>query len=301
MRVLIAFDGSPGAAEAVNLAQSVEWPADSALRIVSVVQPGAWIQPLPHMLGTASPVLEPELVTHLESLQADVVRGFRISVQSEVLRGRPATTIIDDARSFGADVIIVGSRGHGPIASLLLGSVSAEVVDHGPAPVFVARRSTLRRVVLGTDDSPAALAAEEILIRWPIFASLPIDVVSVAHPMHPWAVGVAPGFQRAALEAYASDLSEAMEESAAFAAAAATRLRQAGRVVRSVARSGNPAAEIIAVAQQAEADLIVVGSRGRSALAEILLGSVARNVLAGSEASVLIVRQPASSDGGHTG
>jgi nucleotide-binding universal stress UspA family protein len=55
-------------------------------------------------------------------------------------------------------------------------------------------------------------------------------------------------------------------------------------------RRGDPAAEIIALAEQRRADLVVLGSRGRSAIAEIVLGSVARNVLAGSAASVLVVR-----------
>ena len=56
---------------------------------------------------------------------------------------------------------------------------------------------------------------------------------------------------------------------------------------------GDPAAEIIDFAENHQADLIVLGSRGRSALAEIVLGSVARNVLAGSTASVLVVREAA--------
>ena len=99
-------------------------------------------------------------------------------------------------------------------------------------------------------------------------------------------------FQRAALDAYAVDLAEAVEEASCLAAAAAVRLREAGRRAESVARSGDPATAMLAVANEKQADLIAVGSRGRSAVAQILLGSVARNVLAGSEASVLVVRAP---------
>jgi len=55
---------------------------------------------------------------------------------------------------------------------------------------------------------------------------------------------------------------------------------------------GDAAGEIIAVAEKRGADLIVLGSRGRTGLTRLLLGSVARNVLSGSTASVLVVHEP---------
>ncbi len=56
---------------------------------------------------------------------------------------------------------------------------------------------------------------------------------------------------------------------------------------------GDAAAEIIPVAQESGADLVVVGSRGQTGLKRIVLRSVARNVLVGSDASVLVIHQPA--------
>ena len=293
MRALIAADGSAGAADAVALAQSVAWPADSNLRIVSVVEPGAWIPPLPLVPMTAAPVLEPDLVAYFEAQQADLVARFApVPAEAAILRGRPASAIIDDARAFAADIIIVGSRGHGAIASLLLGSVSAEVVDHAPCPVLVARRAGMGQLVLATDDSRSARVAEDMLLNWPIFDGLPISVVSVADAVRPWTSGISPTFQRQAMDAYADDLHDATKTAERVASAAATRLRAAGRPADASVRRGDPAAEIIAFAEERRADLIVLGSRGRSALAEIVLGSVARNVLAGTDASVLVVRTP---------
>jgi nucleotide-binding universal stress UspA family protein len=73
-------------------------------------------------------------------------------------------------------------------------------------------------------------------------------------------------------------------------------LRESGRLAEALVRRGDPAAEIVALAEERRADLVVLGSRGRSALAEIVLGSVARNVLAGSKASVLVVRGAAANE-----
>lgn len=209
-----------------------------------------------------------------------------------LLRDRPASGLVDQAREFAADLVIVGSRGHGPIASLLLGSVSAEVVDRAPCPVLVARRSTLKRVVFATDGSAAA-AAEDVLARWPIFASVPIRVVSVADVVRPWTTGIAPTMYTQVLNAYAKDVAEAEAEHLGIATGSAKRLAEAGRSADAEMRKGDAAAEIIAVPQESGTNLVVVGSRGQTGLKRIVLGSVARNVLVASAASVLVIHQPA--------
>lgn len=294
MRVLLAFDGSAGATQAVKLAEPIAWPPHTTLRVVSVVEQQMWVESLPQPLtvGTGS-ALEAELVTYLETQQVELVDRLADrdrQVEATVLRGRAATAIIEDAIAFGADVLVIGSRGHGPIASLVLGSVSAEVVDHAPCPVLVARRATLSQLLLATDGSQSARAAEDIVVGWPIFDRLPIRVVSVADVGRPLTSGIAPMMHRQVLDAYTEDLEAAMGLSDRIARESATRLRASGRPTDTEVRRGDAAAEIIAVADERHADLVVLASRGRTGLTRILLGSVARNVLAGSGASVLIVR-----------
>jgi nucleotide-binding universal stress UspA family protein len=149
---------------------------------------------------------------------------------------------------------------------------------------------------MATDGSPSARAAEDVVARWPAFEGLPIDVVSVADAVRPWTSGIAPGFQRQARGAYAQELDEVSQVAESIAGDAANRLREARRLGEALVRRGDPAAEIVALAEQRGADLVVLGSRGRSALAEIVLGSVARNVLAASKASVLVVRGAAANE-----
>ncbi len=296
MRVLIAFDGSAGAAQAVALGEGIDWPAGSIVRVASIVEP-AMLQVLPWTTGAVSPrVLEHDALAYVEAEQAAVVGRLSApdrTVDAVLLRDRPASGLVDQAREFSADLVGVGSRGHGPVASLLLGSVSAEVVDHAPCPVLVARRSTFERVVFATDGSETAAAAEDVLARWPIFAGLAIRVVSVADVVRPWTTGIAPTMYTQVLNAYAKDVAEAEAEHLGIATGSAKRLAGAGRRADAEMRNGDAAAEIIAVAHESGADLVVVGSRGRTGLERIVLGSVARNVLVGSDASVLVIHQPA--------
>jgi nucleotide-binding universal stress UspA family protein len=77
--------------------------------------------------------------------------------------------------------------------------------------------------------------------------------------------------------------------------AAAARLREAGFVTTGLLREGSAAHEIVAVAREREAGLIVLGSRGQTGLRRLILGSVARNVLLHAPCSVLVVRESVAS------
>lgn len=295
MRVLIAYDGSAGAVQAIALAEGIDWPAGSVIRVVSVMEPTA-IPVLPWSPGIAdSQGIEKDMRAYIEADQATVVGRLSAPnriVDAAVVLGRPASELVDQVREFAADLVIVGSRGHGAIASLLLGSVSAELVDHASCPILVARRSTLARVVFATDGSETAAAAENVLTHWPIFAELPIRVVSVADVLRPWTTGIAPTMYTQVLNAYAEDVAQAEAEHLEIATGSAQRLIDAGRRAEASMVRGDAAAEIIVVAQESGADLIVVGSRGQTGLTRVVLGSVARNVLVGSDTSVLVVHRP---------
>jgi nucleotide-binding universal stress UspA family protein len=62
-----------------------------------------------------------------------------IECEGKAVQGQPAEVLLQEARD--ADLIVVGNRGHGGFASLLLGSVSHQVVQHAPCPVTVVREA----------------------------------------------------------------------------------------------------------------------------------------------------------------
>ena len=296
MRVLLAYDASPGAETAAQLVEGITWPADSVIRIVAVIEPSATLvpaMPLTMYRPTTSDEIDQVVSAHLKTEVEGLVRRLTAAgrtVEGTVLRGRPATVLADEAQTFGADILVVGSRGHSTIATLVLGSVSAELVDHAPCPVLVARRAAAGRVLFASDGSPSAGRAEDLLAASPIFEGAAVRVVSVAEVVHPWTAGIAPTLYREAMEAVAKDREAAKVEHRTIVDGVAERLRAAGRSADGTVRLGDAAAQIVEEAAAWQADLVVMGSRGQTGLARLLLGSVARNVLLGSDTSTLIVR-----------
>ena len=295
MRVLVALDGSEPSDIARELVTSLAWPGETTIRLVTVVPDlftmfgGPWMEIAP----PSAPEIEEETVQRqqrmLEAASARLARPG-LTVETQVRRGRAATAIVHEATEFGADVAVLGARGHGAWETALLGSVSAEVVDHAPCPVLVARLAALERIVLADDGSAGATGAGRVLSTWPPFVGVPVRVVSVASAPVPWQSGVLPLLMEAAFEAYEDTLREAKERLTVVARRAADGLAEGGREATLEVRVGDPAREIVEAAAEVGASLIAVGSRGLTGVRRLLLGSVARNVLHHASCSVLVVR-----------
>lgn len=297
MRILVGTDGSDPAAIGIEAARDLAAQSHAELRIVAVVPPTG------ELFGTAWPadmIVDPEPIERaacqqLEEYLRDQVgrTPAEISTSSILRRGRPATEIVAEAVGWRADLIVVGSRGHGALGSILLGSVSEEVIDRSPVPVLVARTPRLRRLILAVDGSPAAESATDFLIRDGSFSGFDVSVLHVAPPDWPWWLGagsVGPASVGAVLENNA-----AIRSRQAAAVERATRiLSTSGLNARSGARVGDAADELVRAATELDADTIVIGSRGQTGLTRLVLGSVARHVVRHAPASVLVVHAPAA-------
>ena len=296
MRVLVAIDGSEPAGLAVELVAEAAWPAGTEILVAEAVESGAALfgGPGPALAMVQGDNLEAELCTEakktVEGARARLERPD-VTVQSAVLRGRPATAIIDRARDMRAHLIVVGSRGQGTIESMLLGSVSAEVIDHAPVPVLIARGSRIERVVLGWDGSSCAALAADLLRTWPIFAGSAVRVVSVADIEIPWWTGFPEPGSLELMPIYLDAVAASRTQHDQLAREVTAELEAAGLRAEADRREGDAATEILAAAGASDSDLIVMGTRGRTGLARLVLGSVARNVLQHATCSVLIIRE----------
>ncbi len=297
MRILLGVDGSACSDLATELVAALPLPPDSVVRVVAVLQPYADALALSYAAaGDVSANLESEEERDARHLREAIGRSEAalqregLTVEGFLVRGRAASSIVDEATGMGADLVVLGSRGHGTIATMVLGSTAAEVVDHAPCPVLVARGAQIAHVAFADDGSPQARRAETVLTSWPMFADAQVDVLNVAELAVPVAAGFTTGLYDQVLESYTRSAQAAREASAEDAKVTAQRLTAAGLRAQAVALEGDPATEIIRYTETHKVDLVVTGTRGRTGLARLLLGSVARNVLLHARCSVLIVR-----------
>ena len=146
----------------------------------------------------------------------------------------------------------------------------------------------MKLIVHGTDGSPEAEEALNLAIELAKDAGAKLAVVSV-HVIHAGGKGISPPITEVEQPHGAEHLAEA----------AAATARAAGLEAKAYAVTGEPAREITRLAEELDADLIVVGSRGLGGLHGALVGSVSRGVMARSSVPVTVVvrrsvREPAT-------
>jgi nucleotide-binding universal stress UspA family protein len=148
-KILLAIDGSKYGGAAVNELLQKPWPAGTEVRVLSVAHAFPPLIPDPYQIITAA---------HYESLEGEQKRAAHdvaeaaklitqkaphLKVSTVILEGSPKKRIIEEAERWGADLILLGSHGHGPTARFLLGSVAQAVAVHAPCSVEIVRKHTM--------------------------------------------------------------------------------------------------------------------------------------------------------------
>lgn len=285
MKVLFATDGSREDQHARSFIASARWTPGTeielfgVMRMVSLDLSGALID---RNVNDFEFKLD-ELAVSLP--QRDLTVTWATAV------GEPAAEIAARARAIEADLIVVGSRGRGPLATSILGSVSASVIDRAPCPVLIVREDQIKRIMLADDGSVGAATAAALLDDWPIFADASLQVVSVVDVGRPLAAfGEAPMIYIAGEHLHYDAIQEERERAQLTVGTRAKQLKPRLRMVSASVREGDAAEQILAAAHDFAADLIIVGSRGQTGLARLFAGSVARRVLLEARCSVLVAR-----------
>jgi len=151
MKILLATDGSECSAKAVDSVANRPWPAKSQIRIVSVVEP-----PIVETPATPSPLFSEYPDTLFESVwkEARTRAGGAVADARKTLsavglnmcegeatpEGEPRSVILDEAKEWGADLIVLGSHGRHGWDRLLMGSVAESVALHAHCSVDVIRQ-----------------------------------------------------------------------------------------------------------------------------------------------------------------
>jgi nucleotide-binding universal stress UspA family protein len=134
--IAVGYDGGPEAKVALQRAETLAKPSNARLRLLTVVTPPV-VTPV-MVPGAASPGYPP----NPERVMDEGLHSVDDSLAAEPVRldGDPAMELPRECAE-GVDLLVVGSRGYGPVARVLLGSVSRKIVQDAPCPVLVVRRS----------------------------------------------------------------------------------------------------------------------------------------------------------------
>ena len=286
MNTLLAVDGSDNAYEAVRALKYFS-RADTLtlLHVLDVPRP-------------AYPMMVPEVA---EDLYRTVEKGMREDGQRLLERvasllpagagpvdkrlgvGSPAEVIVKEADQGKVDLILMGSRGVGPVKEQLFGSVSHRVLTLASAATGIvsAPIKTLNRILLPLQDPDDAEAATKFLSTKPFRGDVELTLFTVfPTPIAPWPLGTG----------MSSPIQQGLDSAKDFLTLTASKLIPLGYNTRTLAVQGVPTSMIMHEADKLRPDLIVMGSHGRKGLSRFVLGSTSHALLHSARYPILVYR-----------
>ncbi len=278
---LLATDGSECAQDAVRLVHALQLPAGSKIQVCTVLDPR-----MERRLAAVH-VYPVETAEERVARTAAELSAPGLEVTWAVLQGQPGHALITEAERSGVNLILVGSRGLTGLQGLILGSVARNVAYHAPCSVLVARplRHGLRHLILATDGSEDAARAADLAATLPVPADARFTVATVLRP--PNSAMELPQFQA---PLYCGDMESERQAAEALTGSVCAFLEGAGRKAWLDVLFGDPSQELLRLAEDRRADLILLGARGLSLIERLLVGSVSDHVVKFAPCSVLVAR-----------
>ena len=281
---IVGIDGSPGSNAALSWAIARTDRLGPIRPVYAWEYPAAVWLPAPFAATAVPPSEEMQAAAEEAALACEVMLADVEHDPPVVRRGDASTVLLDEASD--ARVLIVGTRGHGPILDAILGSVGRRCADKTSVPLVIVPRCEppseahlAERIVVGVDGSEHAAAA----LRWAIQVAGPDDeIVAVSTWTTPIPIGIdVPRFDVVALRAEAQRVVDlAVEEQCAKAGIGP------GRVIRHVTE-GDP--RWVFKEMEKEAGLLVLGARGHTGLSHLVLGSTTTSLIHAPHCAVAVV------------
>jgi nucleotide-binding universal stress UspA family protein len=220
-----------------------------------------------------------------------VEQGYQ--VKYEIVKGQTAASIVDLASEASAELIAMTTHGRTGVARWALGSVADRVIRSTHVPVFLVRaeatptdaQAQFKRILVPLDGSALAEQAvpqAEAIAQETGAQILLLQVISSLSEMEM--------DELFAEEANMSTENDRVEAAELYLAQARKRLSLAGLAADTHIVTGRPAEAILDTANALDADLVVMSTHGRSGYKRVLYGSVAGEVLHGSQCPLIVVR-----------
>jgi nucleotide-binding universal stress UspA family protein len=312
-KVLLATDGSKEAELATRIAAELANKTGSELHVVHVFSVIPWYPAYPEATDFDETELEGSVLEEdlqriseqraRELLEAEVEKVRSVGgtlAQAHLAEGGAPQEIVSLAEEVGAGLIVMGSRGQGGIRRALMGSVSLSVVHHAHCSVLVVRSSGDQqekryppgKVLLAFDGSKEASAAARVAVEFANATGSELHILHVtASEPYPPPFAYIPYDEMEAWEAREANLERDEERARSLVERQAQRMEAQGAKVAEVhLLFGKADKEIVRLAEDLGAGLVVVGNRGRGGIRRALMGSVSDSVVKHAHCPVLVVR-----------
>lgn len=287
-RIMVGYNFLPDGEVAFHSARILAERANARLYVLHVVEPSPIFEQQPTSTPPALAPLEDILGNVRDQLRALAAAPelARLHVITDVQTGKPFVELIRVCHRWPGDLIVVGVSEQG--TGRFLGSTAERVLRKSPVPVLIAKRvltSNPKTILIPTDFSACSQeAAHEALALVRTFGGRVVFLhVMESHYLYPPAYGVAPELAHVSPDVFEASWQEFLHD---LPLGGGVKWEKQTREGRAAETTTNAAAEI-------GADLIVMGTHGRTGLPHLLLGSVAEKVVRLSACSVLTVRPSA--------
>lgn len=296
MKVLAALDFGDTSLEALRQGRALAHDLGGSLaacHVLPVVHDLAAIFPERALSGQADSVSEDASTRQALMEHARSKVGLELT-EIFIERGAAYAELVRRADRWGADFVVIGSHSRTGLARAVLGSVAERVVRHAHCSVLVARPSEAKGVVLAATDlsdpslpaiAAGAAAAQRTGARLVVATAL--EWTGFGASSFVGMMGTLPALPSVELQQQLRDATRSTLERA---------MEQVGAKGEARVLDGSAAPAILTCAEELRAELVVVGTRGRTGLARLALGSVAESVIRNAGCSVLAVRLAAKSD-----
>jgi nucleotide-binding universal stress UspA family protein len=283
--LLLATDGSQHSEGAIREAIRLAKKCSSSLTALSVIDTN------PEFDALAPQIMEKKAKEARQNLDAVRDRAKKEGVLCDIAvrEGEDSyKDIVDEAVKRKSTMIIMGRRGRTGLKRLIMGSVTARVIGHAHCNVLVvptAAQLEFKNIVIATDGSKYSVAAASEAIgiakrnrsKLTVIADVPAELA-------------APTDIELAVEQRELIADKEMQVAEKNAKAVKEAAQKEGVDVQAFVMSGKPADAIIEIARDKVADLIVLGSHGRTGIERLLMGGVTERVIVLASCPVLVVK-----------
>ncbi len=306
MKILVAVDFSPQAREAIRFVMSVDWPKKSEIYLIHVIElknapslipsdgPFGWDR----VISQAREEMETKARLFLEQTKRKFLKRCPHIIKSVVVEGLPGAEILQAVKDYQIDLVLLGTRGLSNVKRFLLGSTSEWVMGEASCSVLLVRKKlskvtmgkTAAKIILATDGSSGAWNMVRLLGLL-TFKTPPKVTVTHVVGRPAYLEGWYWGKGKAEFKQLAEQLlNNAKKEGGSHLEEISQRVKELNMDVNTVLAKGDPANEILKIAERMKAKLIIVGSKGFKGGKPIPLGGIVRKISRYAPCSVLLTR-----------